>query len=156
VIVGADTLGETMTGGVDTVDSDGSGIDPTGRRARRVAVAWTLVVVAASLVDPSVILELLGASPAVGTGGAGGAAAFAAAHLVAYGVLAWLLVDGLDPNTGGLRAVLAAIAVASATGVGVELLQAPVAARTASAADALVNGVGATVGAGLRAALNSR
>ena len=141
-----------MTGDTDTRAAGGTPTERAGRRSRRVAVAWTVVVVAASLVDPAAIVELVGASPTAGTGGG----AFVAAHLVAYGVLAWLLVDGLAPNADGLGAVVAAIAVAAAVGVGVELLQAPVAARTASAADALVNTVGATVGAGLHAALGGR
>jgi hypothetical protein len=142
-----------VTGDTDTRAAGGT---PTECAGRRVAVAWVLVVVAASLVDPAAVLALVGASPTAGTGGAGGAAAFVAAHLVAYGVLAWLLVDGLAPNADGLGAVVAAVAVAAAVGVGVELLQAPVAARTASAADALVNTVGATVGAGVHAALGGR
>ncbi|GGJ01070.1 hypothetical protein GCM10008995_08680 [Halobellus salinus] len=145
-----------MTGDSDTRASVGTTTGHTGRRARRAAVAWTLVIVAASLVDPAAILKPLGASRTAGAGGTGGAAAFATAHLVAYGVLAWLLGDGLDPNTDGFRAVVTAIAVATAVGVGVELLQAPVAARTAGAPDALVNAVGATVGAGLHAALDGR
>jgi len=124
------------------------------RRARRVAVAWTTVVVAASLVDPAAILELGGASPAAGAGGAGSAGAFAVAHLIAYGVLAWLLAGGI--GVCGPRAVVAAIAVAAAVGVGVELLQAPLAARSASVADALVNAVGAAAGAGLHSAFERR
>ena len=111
---------------------------------------------AASLVDPAVVLEVIGASPAVGTGGTGGASAFTVAHLVAYGALAWLLVGVWSSNARDPRAVVSAIAVAAAVGVGVELLQVTVAARTTSAADALVNAVGATVGAGVRAALGGR
>jgi len=134
------------------------GIDPspvfTGQRAYRAAIGWTVVVVAASLVDPATILALLGASPTAGTDGSGGAGAFVLAHVAAYGVLAWLLVGGMHRRDA--RAVLIAIAVAAAVGVGVELLQAPVAARTASAVDALVNAVGATVGAVLRAAFERR
>jgi hypothetical protein len=145
-----------MTGDTDARSPDEPPTERTGRRARRVAVAWTLVVVAASLVDPGTVLELIGASPTTGAGGAGGASAFAAAHLVAYGVLAWLLVGSVGPDVQRSRAVVAAIAVAAAVGVGVELLQAPVPARTASAVDALVNAVGATVGAGLRAAFGSQ
>lgn len=139
-----------MTGDTDTRAAGGTPTERAGRRSRRVAVAWTVVVVAASLVDPAAIVELVGASPTAGTGGAGGAAAFVAAHLVAYGVLAWLLVDGLGGE--GRRGVVGAVAVAAAVGVGIELLQAPVAARSASAVDALVNTAGAAVGAGVRAA----
>ncbi len=138
------------------------GADPTARakhsrrRARRAAVAWCLLVVAASLVDPAVVLDVVGASPAAGAGGTGGVGVFTVAHLAAYGVLAWLLVGVWSSNARDPRAVITAIAVAAAVGAGVELLQVPVAARTASAADALVNAVGATVGAGVRAALGGR
>ncbi len=138
-----------MTPATDARNDD-TPTERAGRRARRVAAAWLLVIVAASVVDPATILELLGASPTAGADGAGGASAFTAAHLVAYGVLTWLLVDGVGPNMRGLRAVLAAIAIAAAVGVGVELLQAPLAARTASVTDALVNGIGAIAGGGLR------
>jgi VanZ family protein len=143
-----------MTGSADGRPRDSQDGHP-GRRARGAVIAWTLIVVAASLVDPWALAELIGASPTAGSG-AGGAAAFAAAHLVAYGVLAWLLVDGLGSDMRGLRAVLAAAVAAAAIGVGVELLQAPVAARTASAADALVNAAGATAGAVLRVVLAGR
>ena len=122
-------------------------------RTRRLAAAWILFVAAASVVDPAVGLELVGASPTAG-GGRAGAVAFATAHLLAYGVLAWLLVDGLGGR--GRRAVVGAVAVAAAVGVGVELLQAPVAARSASAADALVNAAGAAVGAGVRVTARRR
>ncbi|MBB6646468.1 VanZ family protein [Halobellus ruber] len=138
-----------MTGDDGAQESGDAATGPARRRVRRAAVGWTLAVVAASLVDPAAILELLGASTTAA--GAGGAAAFAVAHLVAYGVLAWLLVDGLGPD--GSNAVLVTVAVATAAGVGVELLQAPVAARTASVNDALVNAVGAALGAGSRAAV---
>jgi VanZ family protein len=139
-----------MTGDDGARESGDAATGSVRRRGRRTVVAWTLVVVAASLADPATVLELLGASS---TTGAGGAAAFAVAHLVAYGVLAWLLVDGLGSALDGSEAVLAAIAVAAAVGVGVELLQAPVAARTASLNDAVVNAVGAVLGAGSRAAV---
>jgi hypothetical protein len=142
-----------MTGDDGARESGDAATGSVRRRGRCTVVAWTLVVVAASLADPATVLELLGASSTTGAGGAGGAAAFAVAHLVAYGVLAWLLVDGLGSALDGSEAVLAAIAVAAAVGVGVELLQAPVAARTASLNDAVVNAVGAVLGAGSRAAV---
>ena len=141
-----------MTGGVDPA----ARTTHPRRRARRAAVAWSLVVVVASLVDPGTLLEAGGVSPAVGSSGGVGTAVFTVAHLVAYGVLAWLLVGGFGSGVRDPRAVGAAVAVAVAAGVGVELLQVPVAARTGSAADALVNAVGAAVGAGVRAALVGR
>ena len=136
-----------MTRGDDATRDAGP---PRPGRARRLAVAWILVVAAASAVDPAAGLELVGASPSAGGGDGTGAVAFAAAHLLAYGVLAWLLVDGLGGE--GRRGVVGAVAVAAAVGVGIEILQAPVAARSASAVDALVNTAGAAVGAGVRAA----
>lgn len=148
-----DDAADSVTRGESARDPDPPVPKRAGRRARRLAVAWTLLVAAASVVDPAVGLELVGASPTAGGDGAG-AAAFAAAHLLAYGVLAWLLVDGLGGR--GRRDVVGAVAVAAAVGVGIELLQAPVAARSASAADAIVNAVGATVGAGVRAAARRR
>jgi VanZ family protein len=117
-------------------------------RYRRAAAVWVVVVVGASVVDPAVVLG----STAGGSGSplaAVGIDAFVVAHLVAYGVLGWLLVGVVDPGAGVRRAVIAAAVVATAVGVGVELLQAPLAARTASTADALVNAIGAVVGAGV-------
>lgn len=134
-------------------DAAGDAGPPVADRARRLAAVWTLLVAAASVVDPAAGLELVGASPTAG-GGRAGAVAFAAAHLLAYGVLAGLLVDGLGGR--GRRAVVGAVALAAAVGVGVEVLQAPVAARSASVADALVNAAGAAGGAGVRAAARRR
>jgi len=128
--------------------------DPVRRRSRRAAAGWLLVVVAASVVDPAVVF---GSTPTGATDAFPvGIDAFVAAHLVAYGVLGWLVVGAVDREPGALRAVVVAVAVATAAGVGVELLQAPLAARTASAADALVNAVGALVGAGVGAAVRRR
>lgn len=128
--------------------------DPVRRRSRRAAAGWLLVVVSASVVDPAVVLG------STTTGSAGplpvGIDAFVAAHLVAYGVLGWLVARGLDRDPGTLRTVVVAVAVATAAGVGVELLQAPLAARTASATDVLVNAAGAVVGAGAGAAVRRR
>lgn len=118
------------------------------RRYRRAAAAWLLVVVGASVVDPAVVL---GPTPSGSSGPLAvvGIDAFVVAHLVAYGVLGWLVVRSLDSATAVRRGVIAAAVAATAVGAGVELLQAPLAARTASTADALVNAIGAVVGAGL-------
>jgi VanZ family protein len=125
--------------------------DPADHRSRRGAAVWLLVVVAASLVDPAV----LAGSPtgrSVRAAPTPGIDAFAVAHIVAYGVLAWLLVGAVRSQSGPARTALVAATLAVTVGVGVELLQAPLAARTASLTDALVNTVGAAVGVGLRAA----
>ncbi|RLM59738.1 antibiotic resistance protein VanZ [Halobellus sp. Atlit-31R] len=129
--------------------------DARSRRARRVAVAWTLVVVFASVVDPAVLLDTFGGGGAVGDAGSSGVVvdSYTVAHLVAYGVLAWLLSAGSGPGQMDVRVALVAVGLAAAAGVGVELLQAPLEARTASAADALVNGVGAVVGVLARAVI---
>ena len=118
------------------------------RRSRHRAVAWILVVVGASVVDPAVVL---GPTPSGSSGSlaAVGIDLFVVGHLLAYGVLGWLLVGAFGSDIGGRRAVIAAAVIATAVGVGVELLQVAVAARTASTTDALVNAVGAVVGAGL-------
>ena len=155
------------------------------RRARRVAAGWIGVVVLASLVDPAAVFDVLGtlANTRAGAGPGGPNWAvriglpvsldvFAVSHCVAYGVLAWLVAEGVDPGpeldrdtergtaaahlgpaTAGGTAVIA-VAVAAAAGLGVELLQAPLAARTASAADAGLNAVGAAAGVVARALLH--
>ena len=126
------------------------------RRSRRAAAGWTLVVAVASLADPAIVFAPTAGGSDAADPGFLGIDAFVVAHLVAYGVLAWLTVGGTDPDAGTARTALTAVAVAAAVGVGVELLQAPVAARTTSVADALVNVGGAAVGAGLRAAARRR
>lgn len=103
---GADS--EDATSACDSPPSDGQPTDPGVRRARRVATGWMLLIVIASLVDPGAVFELVGAPATAGGGGAGGTAAFAVAHLVAYGVLAWLLVVNAAGATvgAGLRAAV--------------------------------------------------
>ncbi|MFD1597790.1 hypothetical protein [Halobellus rarus] len=172
-------------------------------RARRVAVGWITLVVLASAVDPAAVFDLVDPSPSASAGGGATApfsiGVFALSHLVAYGVLAWLVVDGValgtessrdggaEPGRNGgaapgrngrdetaatdsetavagfgtaavraetvaiRRSTLAAVGVAAAVGLGVELLQAPLAARTASGADAALNALGAAAGVGARA-----
>ena len=95
------------------------------------AVGWALLVLVASVVEP----------------GAGGPAAGMTLHLHAgaYAGLAFAVGYALLAADG--RALLAAVAVATLYGAGVELLQGLLAYRTASALDALVNGVGAAAGA---------
>lgn len=142
--------------------TDGDQIrSPGSTRSRRLAVGWITVVVIASVVDPGVVLELaaglLGSTTDAASGTAAGGVTrvagidpFAVAHFVAYGVLAWLLAGGIggaDVGDGfGSRRLLVAVALASLVGVGVELLQAPIAVRSASAVDAGVNMLGAIAG----------
>lgn len=114
---------------------------------RRAVAVWILIVGGASVVDPAVVF---------GTAASGstspltlvGIDAFVVSHLIAYGVLGWLLVGVFDSNAGVRHGVIAAVVVATAVGIGVELLQTPLAARTASTTDAIINAVGAVVGAG--------
>ena len=96
------------------------------------AAGWALAVLAASVVDP---------------GGAGGAGAGTTLHLhaAAYAGLAGAV--GYALLAADARALLAAVAAATLYGAGVELLQGLVAARSASALDAAVNGAGAVAGA---------
>jgi VanZ family protein len=129
------------------------------RRARRAAAAWLVVVVLASIVDPAAVGTALGgvasAGGAAGTGVPVGIDGYTLAHVVAYGVLAWLLSHGIDRErrkSGGstLRTAILVVAVATAAGGAVELLQTGVAARSGSVADAAVNGIGAVAGGVVR------
>lgn len=134
-------------------------------------------MVLASVVDPAVVFEIVPGTATVAPGANAGNSgvvwaiaahidAFALSHFVAYGVLAWLLaagISGIGVDEDGSRRVrwlLFVVALAAAVGLGVELIQAPLAARTASATDAAVNGLGAVAGAGvykgLQAARGSR
>jgi hypothetical protein len=118
------------------------------RRPRRAVAAWILIVGGASVVDPAVVLGTA-ASGSMGPLTLLGIDAFVASHLIAYGVLGWLLVAVFDSDTDVRHSVIVAIVVATAVGVGIEFLQAPLSTRTASTADALINAAGAVVGAGL-------
>ncbi|MGQ4554585.1 VanZ family protein [Halobellus sp. GM3] len=132
------------------------------RRARRLAAGWVVVVVVASVVDPAAIASLWSPSgPATGVGSIGDSQraldGFALAHGLAYGVFAWLVAAGIDDvGRRRLHTALVAVVMATAVGLGVELVQAPLAARTASADDAFVNAISAVVGAGLRAIVRAR
>ncbi|WP_311171392.1 VanZ family protein [Halobellus ordinarius] len=132
------------------------------RRARRAAAAWLVVVVLASVVDPAAVGSALGGTASAagdtGTGVPVGIDGYTLAHVVAYGVLAWLVSHGIDREqrkSGGstLRTAILVVAVATAAGGAVELLQTGVAARSGSVADAAVNGIGAIVGVVARSAL---
>jgi VanZ family protein len=131
------------------------------RRAGSVAAAWTLVVVLASVVDPAAILgPAAGKTPAqnIVATAAAGIDLYTVAHLVAYGVLAWLVGEWLDAGSADSNAVhtaLVAVGVAATVGVGVELLQIPVAARAGSVTDAVVNVGGAVTGVTARAAVRT-
>ncbi|MFC6871770.1 VanZ family protein [Halobellus marinus] len=129
------------------------------RRARRAAAAWLVVVVLASVVDPAAVgTALAGAASAAGDAGTGvpvGIGGYTLAHVVAYGVLAWLLVDGIDEDRAEsgrstVRTAILVVAVATAAGGAVELLQTGVAARSGSVTDAAVNGIGAVAGGVVR------
>ncbi|MFD1684299.1 hypothetical protein [Halobellus litoreus] len=152
---------------------DAPGVRWSGRRARRVAVGWIGLVVLASVVDPSLFgpVDAPTTTPTdAGPTGSFDVDVFALSHVVAYGVLGWLVAVGIARGPGserngdvettarsgtaaGLRTALAAVAVAAAVGLGVELVQAPLAARTASSADALLNAAGAGVAVGARTLL---
>ena len=131
------------------------------RRAGGVAAAWTLIVVLASVVDPAAILGPAAGEAAAQSSGATGAVrmdVYTVAHLVAYGVLAWLVGVWLDfgsADSNGIRTAFVAVGVAAAVGFGVEILQVPVAARAGSTTDAVVNVVGAVTGVTARAAVRT-
>jgi VanZ family protein len=104
-------------------------------------LACALVVLYASVVDPS------GAgNPDVGT--------TLPLHAAAYAGLA--LAVGYAQLAADRRALLAAVALATLFGAVVELVQWPLAYRTADALDAAVNGAGAAGGALLWRALAPR
>ncbi|WP_440988895.1 VanZ family protein [Haloarchaeobius baliensis] len=109
------------------------------RRARLwgPAIAWALVVLVASLVDPP------GAATPT-TGPFGVLPADKWQHGLAYAVLGGLVARALDRAT--VQAALLAVGLAVAVGFGVELCQSFVPWRTASAVDGLANAVGAVVG----------
>jgi VanZ family protein len=106
-----------------------------------VALAWALAVLAASVVDP-------------GVAGTLGAETTLHVHAAAYAGLA--LAVGYALLAADRRSLLVAVAIATLFGAGVELVQWPLAYRTASALDAAVNAVGAVGGALLWRALAPR
>jgi VanZ family protein len=101
-------------------------------------VAWAGAVLAASLVDPP-----SGGVPAMGPFGLVGLDKWL--HLGAYAGLAALF--GYATLARDRQALAVAVLLAAAYGVGVELLQAPLAARTADPVDAAANALGAVLGA---------
>ncbi|WP_251341523.1 antibiotic resistance protein VanZ [Haloplanus halophilus] len=107
-------------------------------RTRRssITVGLALALLVASVLNP----RWLGAS---GPGSAG----TAWLHLVGYAALGAALVRP------GWRGAAVAVVVATGYGAGIELLQAGLAHRTASLADAAINGAGATLGVAGRIAL---
>ncbi|SDX62053.1 VanZ family protein [Halobellus clavatus] len=114
---------------------------------------WTVAVVVASAVDPSGAADTAGAVPVLGGGPPLGLHVTVWLHLGAYAVLAWLVATATDADdvwTLGL-----AVAVASVVGLTVEAMQATIPARTASVGDAVVNAVGAGLGAAWRRATDS-
>lgn len=110
----------------------------------RLPVAVAAVVLAASLIP----------IPASMAGGDGGLGLTSAGHLLGYGALSWAtartLLDRAAPHAGTLRPVrvaLAAVALAAAFGLLVELLQIPVPTRGFAWLDLGVNAAGAVGGA---------
>lgn len=126
--------------------SNGDGSDgTTDVRTRRRVAAFALVVLIAS------IIPLPGASVP-----GGGVAAFPFGigltgpfHLLGYAVLAWLLtgVTGRHP-----RGLMAAAALATGYGFGIEIVQTIVPWRSFAWVDVLLNALGAAVGTAMGAA----
>jgi len=112
------------------------------RTSVTVVVAFSLLV--ASVLNP----RWIGATgPATTTG------ITAWLHLVGYAVLGATVV----PFFGvGWRGMAVAVAVATAYGAGIELLQFGLAYRTASLADFVINGLGAIGGVAVRGAYRRR
>jgi len=112
---------------------------PTLTRSARygLAVAWAAAVLVASLVDPP------GAGPTpLGPLGLVGLDKYL--HFLAYAGLAGLV--GYAGLARDARALALAVVVAAGYGVGMELLQWPLVARSADPVDATVNAVGALAG----------
>lgn len=135
-------------------------MDPWSRSrtglARRTlpAVAFAAYVLYASVIDPG------------GGAGAGEVANTMAAtgplgifgpdkwlHAGTYATLAFLVAFALSAGTG--RALLAAWLLAAAFGAGVEVVQYPLAARSADVLDALANAAGAALGVGVWVAVST-
>jgi hypothetical protein len=100
-------------------------------------ITVVLALLLASVVDPGWL----------GSAGGSAAALAPAFHLVGYAVLGAVVRPAFAP---GWRGTLAAVAVVVAVGAGVEGVQAGLPYRTASAADAAINGVGGLLGASVR------
>jgi VanZ family protein len=119
--------------------ADGQGSWPRVIRVLPV-VAWAAYVLVASVVDP-------GGTGLPATGPLGLVGVDKWLHAGSYATVAFLLALGVSART---RRQLAVVCVATiAFGAGVELLQAPLAARSADVLDAAANAVGAILGVGV-------
>lgn len=104
------------------------------------AILWALYVLYASVVDPG-----SGSIPVTGPLGMVGFDKWL--HVGTYATFAFLTAMGLWARTGRQLAIACLAAVAFGTGM--ELLQYPLAARSADPFDAAANAVGAAVGLGV-------
>jgi hypothetical protein len=108
---------------------------------------WLAGVVAAAVVAASLVPVAGGGHLPALPGSVGSDALL---HAVGYAVVAAAAASGLAGDGRSDRAVaVAAVVLATALGVGVELCQWPLPTRTASVGDAVANAAGALVGAGL-------
>jgi VanZ family protein len=130
-------------------DPDSGAIGSSRRRWRAVAGLVAVAIVVASLLPPEL---LVGPGPPTDPRGPFGlVGADKWLHAIGYAVLAGTLVPGVadDPDRPAVGGYLLAVGLATALGLGVELLQWPHPGRTASLADGAANLVGAATGAGV-------
>lgn len=112
-------------------------VDRTHLRRAAPVLCWSAVVVAASVVTPP--------SGGLSTTGPLGVGVDKWLHLGAYWGVTLLAAAGLRARER--RELLVAVALGVALGISLELVQATLPARAFDPADALVNGVGALLGA---------
>lgn len=106
---------------------------------------WLAVaVVAGGLFVASVVTPPSGGVPTLGPLGLVGFDKWL--HTAAYAALGATLFLALVPPRRSRRALVAAVVLAAVYGVGVELVQGPLPARSTDPADALANGLGAALG----------
>ncbi|WP_435075728.1 VanZ family protein [Halorubrum sp. HHNYT27] len=126
---------------------------PGALRRGTVAVAFAVVAFVASIVPGPT-------GSSVASGGSGGelgdalpadVGVTAPFHFVGYAVLAALLVRAAGSDRGQVITVAVAAVTATAFGLGVEFVQAPIPWRSFSWGDVAVNAAGAVVGAGASA-----
>lgn len=113
------------------------GIDRARLRRAAPVLCWSVAVVAASVVTPP--------SGGLSTAGPFGVGVDKWLHLGAYWGVALLTAVALRARQR--RAFAVAVTVAVALGVSLELVQGTLPARAFDAADAVVNGLGALLGA---------
>lgn len=105
---------------------------------------WAVVVVAAAVIFVSSVDTMPAGTPVMGPLGLVGFDKWL--HTLAYGGLGGLLVFALVESKPTRRAVLFAVCIAAAYGIGIELVQGFIPYRALDPTDAVANGFGALLG----------